>query len=62
MGHFHSDRHALYAGWIIGNAMRHGISVRPITDNDGNYLPRLHVIPLGCDLIIPEPPPEWHFE
>ena len=62
---FESDAHALYCGWVLGLALKHGLKVFPNTDADGNYLPELVVeMPPGASIefltvIIPVPPEDW---
>jgi hypothetical protein len=60
---FTDDRHALYAGWVIGTAMRHGVQLEPIVDDDGNYTDQLRLVHAGLDitLIVPPPPDDWKF-
>jgi hypothetical protein len=59
------DRHALYVGWVLGSALRHGVEVRPVLDAGGNYTSRLEVtFPSGPVLtfIVPAPPADWVLE
>lgn len=62
---FTSDRHTLYAGWVLAQLLRSGLPVTPVRDADGNYTNRVHVHPpLGGDpkpvtLMIPPPPDDW---
>lgn len=60
-GPFVDDRHALYCGWVLGSATRHGLNAVPVRDGDGNYLPELLVRLAGLDvrLVIPYPPADW---
>ncbi len=60
--YFANDRHALYVGTIIGIAMRNGVDVRPVVDEDGNYKPRIYIEQLGIEVIVPEPPDDWTLE
>ena len=43
LGYFANDRHALMTGMVVGMLMKAGITVRPETDGEGNYLPELVV-------------------
>jgi hypothetical protein len=59
---FDSDRHALYVGWVVGIAQKHGLRPYPVTDDDGNYTDRVVVrTPGGYDItvIVPPPPDDW---
>jgi hypothetical protein len=48
-----NDRHALYVGWVMGMAWRHGLPFQP--DNEGNRLV-WHVRPgLSITLVVPPP-------
>jgi hypothetical protein len=42
-GYFASDDHALLTGFVIGAMMKAGITVRPETDENGNFLPKLTI-------------------
>lgn len=64
------DRHALYIGWVLGCAMRAGVGVRPVIDDEGNYTDKLElVLPKGrlgkvdvtVTFIVPPPPEDWTF-
>ena len=62
------ERHALYVGYIIGRAMRHGLTLLPVqdagdaTDTVRLYLPDRPGALLGhVDLIVPYPPADWRF-
>lgn len=61
---FVDDRHALYVGWVLGLAMRNGVSARPIVDDAGNYTDRL-VVDLEpgvtITLVVPPSPDDWTF-
>lgn len=57
--YFVDDRHALYAGSIIGIAMREGVVAHPVVDDDGNYTDRIWIEGLGVELVVPEPPADW---
>ena len=70
--YFADERHALYAGWIVGIAMSNGIEVEVLADPEGNYtgeirlgLPRLlNGITQGRDTVtlsVPYPPQDWTF-
>ena len=63
-GHFSGgDRHALFVGWVVGIAMRRGVDVQVVVDDDGNYTDRL-IVPigdLGLTVIVPPPPDDWEF-
>jgi len=59
---FESDRHTLYAGWVIGELLRSGTDATPVRDDDGNYTNRLVLNHHGgsrITLIIPPPPSDW---
>ena len=63
---FTSDRHALYAGWVLSQLLRSGLPATPVRDADGNYTNRVEFHPpLGGDnppkitLLIPSPPDDW---
>lgn len=63
---FTSDRHTLYAGWVLGELIRSGLPVEPVRDASGNYTNRITVNPpLGGEsahavtLMIPPPPDDW---
>lgn len=72
--HFKDDRHALYAGWIAGIAMRNGYKVEIITDGpDFTDKIILHLPALANQsgpkattarvfLAVPYPPDDWTFE
>ena len=34
---FASDRHALQAGFLFGLMIKHGVDIRPVVDEAGNY-------------------------
>jgi hypothetical protein len=34
---FANDRHALQAGFLMGLMLKHGVDIRPVVDDDGNY-------------------------
>lgn len=66
-GNFASDRHCLYVGWVLGLALRKGMDVGPVTDDDGNYTDRLRFHDLApfdgtmacIELVVPPPPHDW---
>lgn len=60
-----NDRHALYVGWTLGIAMRHGIAARPVVDGNGDYTDLLLIeAPDGITitLAVPPPPDDWVLE
>lgn len=65
LSNFESDAHALYCGWVLGLALKHGLTVFPNTDADSNYLPELVIeMPTEASIqyltvIIPPPPDDW---
>lgn len=73
MGYFQDERHALFAGWVLGLAWRNGIAAEPVQDDDGNYTDQLEVrLPFrddgrangglrwfGVRLVVPPPPDDW---
>lgn len=67
--HFESERHALYAGWVLGCAMRAGVKVTPGADEHGNYTDRFTVelpdrrdpVVYTITLVVPPPPDDWEF-
>lgn len=61
---FRSDRHSLYCGWVVAQLMvMTKLCVRPVGDEDGNWLPRVRFImpdpKQSFELEIPEPDPDW---
>lgn len=59
MSNFADDRHALYVGWVLGTAHKHG--AEPVLDEDGNYTDRISV-PIGAQsitVLVPPPPAHW---
>jgi len=65
-----TPRHALYAGWVVGQALAAGLDVRPILDDDGNYTDRFaldvdrfdrgeSVGSVVLTVVVPPPPDEW---
>lgn len=60
-----SDRHALYIGWVLGLAMRHGLPFKPEVDDEGNYTDRL-VLDLTATqqitVVVPPPPEDWSLD
>lgn len=64
--YFVDDRHALYAGWVLGIAKRNGVPLEPVVDDDGNYTDRLTAElkdsdwgPVTITLVVPPPPDDW---
>jgi hypothetical protein len=66
--HFIDDRHAQYAGWVLGCAMRAGVKASPVYDADGNYTDRITIrltegrlrgLDAVVTLIVPPPPDDW---
>jgi hypothetical protein len=62
-----SPEHALHAGMVWGLAMRHGLDLLPVLDDDGNYSAEVElVLPVdstgwSADVrvrLVVEPPPE----
>lgn len=58
-----TGRHALYVGWVLGVAHRHGVPLVPVTDAAGNYTDQL-VLDLADDnvtltIVVPPPPDDW---
>lgn len=63
-GNFVDDRHNLYAGWVLGHALKHGLPAEPVYDDDGIVTGRimLHVSDgIDITLIVPPPPADWTF-
>ena len=61
---FTDERHALYCGWVVAQLMiMTGVSVRPVGDEDGNWMPRVRFLmddpKESFELTIPEPDPDW---
>lgn len=60
-----SDDHALYVGAVLGIAMKHGVPLRPVIDEDGNYTDQLSLV-LPNDVVInvtvPPPPLDWSLD
>ncbi len=63
---FANQRHALYAGWVIGEMWRSGVLAVPIFDGDSNWTPRFALTtrpiigwPVTVELAIPEPADDW---
>jgi hypothetical protein len=59
-------RHAMYAGWVAGRAMKAGLDVIPILTDDGRYtdhfgvvLPEARGPAIRVYVIVPEPPDDW---
>lgn len=62
---FQDERHALYVGWILGLAMKHGIPLQPEVDGEGNYMDRLRLDltdKTSLTLVVPPPPDDWEFK
>ena len=65
MTNFVDDRHSFYVGWVHGLALKHGLPVKPVFDEAGNYTDRLVlVLDLAREshtvtIIVPPPPPDW---
>jgi hypothetical protein len=62
-GNFVDDRHTLYVGWVLGAALRNGLTAYPVLDDAGNYTDRI-TIPFGADsvtltVVVPYPPEDW---
>jgi hypothetical protein len=61
---FTSDKHTLYAGWVVAAAKRHlgNGAAKVVTDDDGNYTPYVDLtFATGVEvrLMIPAPPEGW---
>lgn len=59
---FESDQHALFCGYVFGILMKAGISVAPVLDIEGNYLPKIEFLFETADnliLDIPSPDAKW---
>ena len=62
-------RHAAYAGWVCGLALRAGLNVVPEVTEDGHYTDRLRVLlpapevepgtTVELHLVVPKPPDDW---
>lgn len=55
-------RHAHYVGWVWGLGLKHGLDIKPMVDDEGDYTDRLVVTFPGersVTLVVPPPPPEW---
>lgn len=61
--YFADDRHALYAGAILGIGMKYGIPLSPVVDDQGNFTDRFTLALEGgaitITLVVPPPPDEW---
>lgn len=59
-----SERHALYVGCVLGLGMKHGLPLRPVVDEAGNYTNEIELaIPedgITVRLIVPPPPKDWN--
>jgi hypothetical protein len=54
--------HALYVGWVLGIALKHGLHVVPSVDDNGDYTAELEVqTPKGAliTVVVPPPPDDW---
>lgn len=67
---FLDTRHVLYCGWICGLAIRNGLDVAVVHDEDGQATPQLQIhFPLDdrgtltqrVVVVIPPPPADWSF-
>lgn len=62
-GNFVDDRHALFAGWMLGTLRDLNVPVEPLFDEWGDYTDRVRIprppgsLPLV--LVIPPPPGDW---
>jgi hypothetical protein len=59
--YFVDDRHALYVGWVVGLALKHGLPVTLVDDENGNHTDRF-TLAFGDDVItvvVPPPPSDW---
>lgn len=60
-----SHRHSLFTGWVVGCALRHGLTVEPIRDEAGEYTAAFAVALDGVPdnvrlvLVVPPPPTGW---
>jgi hypothetical protein len=62
VSNFKNERHNLYCGWVMGQAVKFGIVAEPVIDDDGNYTDRVRLPEIdgvAIELVIPEPPAEW---
>jgi hypothetical protein len=63
--YFVDERHALYAGWIFGIAMKHGVPVELVDDEDGIHTNQLRLgvgyTNVMVTVIVPYPPDDWEF-
>lgn len=60
-----SERHALFVGSVLGLAMRNGLHVTPVADDDGNYTDQMVIDfdrGLRVTVVVPPPPDDWSFE
>jgi hypothetical protein len=62
-------RHAMYAGWIAGIAIRNGVQVDPVliddqvTDQFDVIIPRPgHRIEVRVIVVVPPPPDDWSLD
>jgi hypothetical protein len=71
---FVDDRHALYAGWVLGVALNNGLDALPVVDADGNATDRITVqlqrpadvfepvVDVTITLVVPPPPDDWRLD
>lgn len=74
---FVDDRHALYAGWVLGIALNNGLEALPVVDEAGNATDRIAIqLPKPADvfedtwpdthvtitLVVPPPPDDWRLD
>ncbi len=66
--YFADDRHAAYAGWVLGVARNNGVMLEPVYDEHGNYLnrftlelaaPKERPATFTVTFVIPYPPEDW---
>lgn len=65
------ERHALYVGAVLALGMRHGLNLRPVDDELGNYTDRIELVvdeihpgiyaypAIRVELVVPPPPADW---
>ena len=62
---FSSDNHALYAGWVFGEARKVlGDGAVPVADSEGNWTPFVDLTfapGVTVRLMVPAPPADWDF-
>lgn len=61
MSNFIDERHNLYVGWVLGFAIRHGLPVTPVADDDDNFTDRFNIDIAGqmITVVVPYPPEDW---